>query len=66
MKGMVNAGKSSKGITDIVFSRTLKASDYPTVLSTARARVTLKLRSQHVYKKTGTIGVEYDIVKIKS
>ncbi len=26
-------------------------------------RVTLKLRSHRVYKTTGTIGVEYDIVK---
>jgi hypothetical protein len=24
--------------------------------------VTLKLRSQRVYKKTGTLGLEYDIV----
>jgi len=26
-------------------------------------RVRLKLRSQRLYKKTGTLGVEYDIVK---
>jgi dihydrofolate reductase len=26
-------------------------------------RVTLKLRSQRLYKKTGTLGVEYEIVK---
>jgi len=26
-------------------------------------RVTLKLRSQRLYKKTGTLGVEYDILK---
>ena len=29
-------------------------------------RVTLKLRSQRVYKKTGTLGVEYDIVNHRS
>ncbi len=119
MKGMGNAAKSSKGITNIVFSRTLKPSDYPKVRIEADAervvkelkakpgkdiavfgggelfrsllaaglvdrlemsvipvllgtgipvfpppgRVTLKLRSQRVYKKTGTLGVEYDIVK---
>ena len=113
------AGKSSKGITNIVFSRTLKPSDYPKVriesdpervvkelkakpgkdiaifgggelfrslltlglvdriemsvipvlLGTGipvlppPGRVTLKLRSHRVYTKTGTIGVEYDIVK---
>jgi dihydrofolate reductase len=28
-------------------------------------RVTLKLRSQRLYKKTGTLGVEYDIVNAK-
>ena len=116
---MGNAGKSSKGITNIVFSRTLKPSDYPKVRIEADAervvkelkampgkdiaifgggelfrsllaaglvdrmemsvipvllgtgipvlpppgRVTLKLRSHRVYKKTGTIGVEYDVVK---
>jgi hypothetical protein len=32
------------------------------VLPPPAARVTLKLRSQRVYKKTGTLGVEYDIV----
>jgi len=123
MKGMGNAGKSSKGITNIVFSRTLKPSDYPKVrieadaervvrelkakpgkdiaifgggelfrsllaaglvdrlemsvipvllgagipvLPPPAARVTLKLRSQRVYTKTGTIGVEYEIVKSSS
>lgn len=119
MNRMGNAGKSSKGITNIVFSRTLNPSDYPKVRIEADAvgvvrelksktgkdiaifgggelfrslltaglvdriemsvipvllgtgipvlppptgRVMLKLRSQRVYKKTGTIGVEYEIV----
>lgn len=121
MKGMGNAAKSSKGITNIVFSRTLKPSDYPTVRIEPDAervvkelkakpgkdiavfgggelfrsllaaglvdrlemsvipvllgtgipvfpppgRVTLKLRSQRVYKKSGTLGLEYDIVKAR-
>ena len=26
-------------------------------------RVTLKLRAQRVYQKTGTLGLEYDILK---
>ena len=120
MNRMGNAGKSSKGITNIVFSRTLKPSDFPKVriesdaervvkelkaqpgkdiaifgggdlfrsllaaglvdriemsvipvllgtgipvLPPPAERVTLKLRSQRVDKKTGTIGVEYDILK---
>ena len=120
MNRMGNAGKSSKGITNIVFSRTLKPSDFPKVriesdaervvkelkakpgkdiaifgggdlfrslldaelvdriemsvipvllgtgipvLPPPAGRVTLKLRSQRVYKKSGTIGVEYDILK---
>jgi dihydrofolate reductase len=120
MKRMGNAGKSSKGITNIVCSRTLEPSDYPKVriesdaervvkelkaqpgkdiaifgggelfrsllaaglvdrlemsvipvllgtgipvLPPPTGRVTLKLRSQRVYQKTGTIGVEYDILK---
>ena len=119
MKGMGNAGKSSKGITNIVCSRTLKPSDYPKVRIEADAervvkelkdkpgkdiaifgggelfrsllaaglvdrlemsvipvllgtgipvfpppgRVTLKLRAQRVYQKTGTLGLEYDILK---
>jgi dihydrofolate reductase len=33
------------------------------VLPPPAARVTLTLRSQRVYTKTGTIGVEYEIVK---
>jgi dihydrofolate reductase len=116
-----NAGKSSKGITNIVFSRTLKPSDFPKVRIESDAvrvvkqlktqpgkdiaifgggelfrsllvaglvdriemsvipvllgtgipvfpppgRVTLKLRSQRLYTKTGTLGVEYDIVSAK-
>ena len=28
-------------------------------------RVTLKLRAQRVYQKTGTLGLEYDILKAK-
>jgi len=119
MKRMGNAGKSSKGITNIVCSRTLKPSDYPKVRIAADAervvrelketpgkdiaifgggelfrsllaaglvdrvemsvipvllgtgipvfpppgRVTLKLRAQRVYQKTGTLGLEYDILK---
>jgi dihydrofolate reductase len=123
MRGMGNAGKSSKGITNIVFSRTLKQSDYPKVriesdaervvkelkaqpgkdiaifgggelfrsllaaglvdriemsvipallgtgipvLPPPASRVTLTLRSQRVYTKTGTLGVEYEIVKSAS
>jgi dihydrofolate reductase len=116
-----SAGKSSKGITNIVFSRTLKPSDFPKVRIESDAvrvvkelktqpgkdiaifgggelfrsllvaglvdriemsvipvllgtgipvfpppgRVTLKLRSQRLYTKTGTLGVEYDIVSAK-
>jgi dihydrofolate reductase len=120
MKRMGSAGKSSKGITNIVFSRTLKPADFPKVriesdaervvralkaqpgkdiaifgggelfrnllavglvdriemavipvllgngipvLPPPTGRVTLRLRSQRVYKKTGTMAVEYDIVK---
>jgi len=119
MNRMGNAGKSQKGITNIVFSRTLKQSDVPNVRIESDAeqvvrglkskpgkdvaifgggelfrsllvaglvdriemsvipvllgtgipvfpppgRVTLKLRSQRAYKKTGTLGLEYDIVK---
>jgi dihydrofolate reductase len=33
------------------------------LLPTPASRVTLKLRSQKVYKTTGTIGLEYDIVR---
>jgi dihydrofolate reductase len=121
MKRMGNAGKSSKGITNIVCSRTLKPSDYPKVRIEADAeravkelkdkpgkdiaifgggelfrsllaaglvdrlemsvipvllgtgipvfpppgRVTLKLRAQRVYQKTGTLGLEYDILNAK-
>ena len=120
MKRMGNAGKSSKGITNIVCSRTLKPSDYPKVRIEADAervvkelkdkpgkdiaifgggelfrsllavglvdrlemsvipvllgggipllpppagRVTLTLRNQRLYKKTGTLGLEYDVLK---
>jgi dihydrofolate reductase len=120
MGRMGNAGKSSKGITNIVCSRTLKPSDYPRLriepdaerlvrelktkpgkdiaifgggelfrsllavglvdrvemslipvllgngipmLPPPSGRATLKLRSQRVYPKTGTIGLEYDVVK---
>jgi dihydrofolate reductase len=121
MKRMGNAGKSSKGITNIVCSRTLKQTDYPRVRIEADAvrvvkdlkgkpgkdiaifgggelfrsllaaglvdrlemsvipvllgtgmpvfpppgRVTLKLRAQRVYQKTGTLGLEYDILNAK-
>jgi dihydrofolate reductase len=120
MMKMGSDGKSAPGITNIVLSRTLKASDYPrvTVESDAERVVTelrtkpgkdiaifgggelfrsllaaglvdriemgivpvllgggipllpppagramLKLRKQRVYEKTGTIGLEYDIVR---
>ena len=120
MGRMGNAGKSSKGITNIICSRTLKQSDYPKLRIEADAervvkelktqpgkdiaifgggelfrsllavglvdrvemslipvllgsgipllpppsgRATLKLRNQRVYTKTGTIGLEYDVVK---
>src|SRR5262245_26126056 len=47
MKQMGNAGKSSKGITNIVFSRTLKPSDYPKVRIEADAeRVVRELKAQ--------------------
>ena len=111
--------RSSKGITQIVFSRTLKQSDYPDVRIESDAervvkelktksgkdiaifgggelfrsllaaglvdriemsvipvllgagipvfpppgRVALKLRAQRVYENTGTLGLEYDILK---
>ena len=42
MKRMGNAGKSSKGITNIVFSRTLKPSDYPKVRIEADAERVVK------------------------
>ena len=120
MKGMGNAGKSSKGITNIVLSRTLRPEDYPRVriesdaarlvtdlraqpgkdiaifgggelfrsllavelvdriemslipvllgggiplLPPPAGRARLKLRGQKVYPKTGTISLEYDILK---
>jgi dihydrofolate reductase len=121
MNRMGNAGKSSKGITNIVCSRTLTPGDFPKVRIESDAervvkelkakpgkdiaifgggelfrnllaaglvdriemsvipvllgtgipvfpppgRVTLKLRAQRVYKKTGTLGLEYDIVNAK-
>ena len=120
MKRMGTAGKSSKGITNIVLSRTLRQEDYPRVriesdaarlvtelrtqpgkdiaifgggelfrsllavglvdrvemslipvllgggiplLPPPATRVRLKLRGQRVYQKTGTIGLEYDILR---
>jgi dihydrofolate reductase len=121
MNRMGNAGTSSAGITNIIFSRTLKQRDYPKVRIESDAtrvvkelkakpgkdiaifgggelfrsllgaglvdriemsvipvllgtgipvfpppgRVVLKLRSQRLYQKTGTLGVEYDIVNVK-
>ncbi|HEX6812743.1 MAG TPA: dihydrofolate reductase family protein [Planctomycetota bacterium] len=122
MNRMGDAARSSKGITNIVFSRTLKQRDYPKVriesdaaavvrelkakpgkdiaifgggelfrgllaaglvdriemsvipvllgagipvLPPPAARVTLKLRAQRVYQKTGTLGLEYEIVKAR-
>jgi dihydrofolate reductase len=119
MGRMGNSDKSMPGIRNIVFSRTLKQSDYPNVtispdaervvaelrrqpgkdialfgggelfrsllaaglvdrvevalmpvllgggiplLPPPAGRTRLKLRKQHVYEKTGTIGLEYDIV----
>jgi dihydrofolate reductase len=120
MKRMGNAGKSSKGITNIICSRTLKQSDFPKLriepdaervvkelktkpgkdiaifgggelfrsllaaglvdrvemslipvllgggipmLPTPAGRARLELRGQRVYAKTGTIGLEYEVVK---
>jgi len=120
MTRMGSAGEPMPGIQNIVFSRTLKAADYPhivlesdaeRVVSELRAkpgkdialfgggelfrsllaaglvdrvevslipvllgggipllpppaeRATLKLRKHRVYEKTGTIGVEYDILR---
>ena len=120
MKRMGNEGKSGKGITNIVLSRTLRQVDYPKVriesdaarlvtelraqpgkeiaifgggelfrslladglvdriemslipvllgggiplLPSPAARAKLKLRGQRVYQKTGTIGLEYDILR---
>ena len=120
MKRMGNAGNSSKGITNIVLSRTLRPEDHPRVriesdaerlvtelrtqpgkdiaifgggelfrsllaaglvdriemslipvllgggtplLPPPAGRARLKLRGQRVYTKTGTIGLEYDIVR---
>jgi dihydrofolate reductase len=121
MNRMGSGEKSSKGITNIVFSRTLNPSDYPKVRIESDAervvkelkgkpgkdiaifgggelfrsllaaglvdrvemsvipvllgtgipvfpppgRVTLKLRAQRLYAKTGTLGLEYDIVNAK-
>jgi dihydrofolate reductase len=121
MVRMGNANKATPGIQNIVFSRTLKSSDYPhgSVSSDAERTVTelrskpgkdialfgggelfrsllaaglvdrvevslipvllgggipllpspagralLKLRNQRLYQKTGTVGLEYDIVRI--
>ena len=123
MRRMGNDTKSTRGITNIVLSRSLNPADYPRVrvesdaervvkelrvqpgkdiaifgggelfrsllaaglvdrlemsvipvllgagipvLPPPAARVTLKLRSQRVYTKTGTIGIEYEIVKSSS
>jgi len=120
MKRMGTAEKSSKGITNIVLSRTLRQEDYPRVriesdaarlvkelrtqpgkdiaifgggelfrsllavglvdriemslipvllgggiplLPPPARRARLKLRGQRVYQKTGTIGLEYDILR---
>ena len=119
MRRMGSDAKSTAGIQNIVFSRTLKQSDFPEVTISAdaervvaelrtrpgkdialfgggelfrsllaarlvdgvgvslipvllgggipflpppAARTTLKLTSQRLYEKTGTIGLEYDIV----
>jgi len=120
MARMGNATKSTPGIQNIVFSRTIKAADYPDVIVEADAervvtalrvkpgkdialfgggelfrsllaaglvdrlevslvpvllgggipllpspadRAKLRLRKQRVYEKTGTIGLEYDILR---
>src|SRR5262245_30857512 len=120
MKRIGNAAKSSKGIENIIISRTLNPADYPKhriesdavktvtelrkkpgkdialfgggdlfrnllaaglvdrvevslipvllgggipLLPPPSGRAKLKLRSQRVYEKTGTIGLEYDIVR---
>jgi dihydrofolate reductase/ribosomal protein S18 acetylase RimI-like enzyme len=123
MKRMGNAGRSSKGITNIVLSRTLRQADHPQVriesdaarlvtelraqpgkdiaifgggelfrsllaeglvdriemslipvllgggiplLPPPAGRAKLKLRGQRVYEKTGTVGLEYDILRDSS
>ena len=120
MRRMGTDAKSTPGIRNIVFSRTLKPSDYPHIAISGDAErtvaelrslpgkdialfgggelfrsllaaglvdrvevslipvllgggipllpppaehTTLKLRKQHVYTKTGTIGLEYDILR---
>ena len=120
MVGMGNAAKSTKGIQNIVFSRTLKPADYPglrieadaervvsdlrtkpgkdiavfgggelfrsllaaglvdrvevslipvllgggiRLLPAPAGRAQLKLRTHRVYAKTGTVSLEYDIVR---
>ena len=120
MRRMGNAGKSKSGIRNVVFSRTLKQSDYPHVAIESDAvrvvtelrrapgkdialfgggelfrsllaaglvdriemslipvllgggipllpapadRAKLVLRTQRLYKKTGIIGLEYDILR---
>ncbi len=120
MRGTDSSVKSTRGIRNVVFSRTLKQSDFPSVtisadaegvvsalrekpgkdialfgggelfrsllaaglvdavevslipvllgggiplLPSPAARATLKLRTQRLYKTTGTIGLEYDIVR---
>lgn len=120
MGRMGNAGTSTRGIRNIVFSRTLKAADYPhltvesdavrvvselrtkpgkdialfgggelfrsllaaglvdrvevslipvllgggiPLLATPSERAKLRLRKQRVYEKTGTVGLEYDILR---
>jgi len=121
MVRMGNANKTTPGIRNIVFSRTLKSSDYPhgivssdaertvtelrskpgkdialfgggelfrsllaaglvdrvevslipvllgggiPLLPSPAGRALLKLRNQRLYQKTGTVGLEYDIVRI--
>jgi dihydrofolate reductase len=122
MNRMGNAGKSASGITNIVFSRTLKPSEYPNIIMSSDAvrtvkellskpgkdialfgggelfrsllaaglvdrvevslipvllgggvpllpppagRAKLKLLKQRHYPKTGTMGLEYEILKRK-
>ena len=64
MGRMGNDSKSSPGVRNIVFSRTLRQSDYPHItISPDAERAVLKLRKQRLYEKTGTIGLEYDILR---
>lgn len=64
MRRMGNESTSFKGITNIVLSRTLRQEDYPRVrIESDAEQLVTELRKQRVYEKTGTIGLEYDILR---